>query len=203
MPSVATSRPPEYAYQPPSGGLFAKPCSVRKRSISSSGLTPGSRRRNTFRIASSSSTTDVFDCSAPTQRTSAGSRETGTCDGVELDGSVGAPQRRSRAQGAHELSRECDVVVDLELVAAQRVEQLVEVVRAGLVAHLDESERKLRLADVHDNGVEHLCVCDAARLRAVPALPHHVFDEGALVEAHGADRLSWNQKNPRGASVSR
>ena len=30
--------------------MFAKPCSVRKRSISSSGFSPGSSRRNTFRI---------------------------------------------------------------------------------------------------------------------------------------------------------
>ena len=36
-----SSGPPEYAYQPPSGAMFAKPCSVRKRSISSSGLMPG------------------------------------------------------------------------------------------------------------------------------------------------------------------
>ena len=46
--------------------MFAKPCSVRKRSISSSGLIPASSRRKTLRISSSSKTIDVFDCSAPT-----------------------------------------------------------------------------------------------------------------------------------------
>ena len=39
--------------------MFSKPCSVRKRSSSSSGLMPASRRRKTFRISSSSKTIDV------------------------------------------------------------------------------------------------------------------------------------------------
>src|SRR5205085_1018694 len=43
IPSVADSGPPAYEYQPPSAAMFGKPCSVRKRSISSSGLIPGSR----------------------------------------------------------------------------------------------------------------------------------------------------------------
>ena len=45
------------------GAMFVNPCSVRKRSSSSSGLTPGSRRRKTLRISSSSKTIDVLDCS--------------------------------------------------------------------------------------------------------------------------------------------
>ena len=48
--------------------MFSKPRSVRKRSISSSGFTPGSSRRNTFRMSSSSKTIDVFDCSLVIRR---------------------------------------------------------------------------------------------------------------------------------------
>ena len=43
---------------------------TRKRSSSSSGLTPGSTRRNAFRISASPNTIDEFDCSTPTGRTS-------------------------------------------------------------------------------------------------------------------------------------
>src|SRR5437899_2668533 len=50
--------------------MFSNPCSVRKRSSSSSGLTPASSLRNTLRISSSSNTIDVLDCSAPTGRAS-------------------------------------------------------------------------------------------------------------------------------------
>ena len=48
---------------------FSKPRLVRKRTISSSGLSPASRRRNTFSTADSSMTIDVLDCSAPMRRT--------------------------------------------------------------------------------------------------------------------------------------
>ena len=64
-PSVVSSGRPTYAYQPASRAMFSKPRSVRKRSSSSSGLTPGSSRRKTLRISSSSKTIDVFDCSRP------------------------------------------------------------------------------------------------------------------------------------------
>ena len=50
--------------------MFWKPCVVRKRSSSSSGLTPGSTRRNVFNTSSSSNTIDEFDCSTPIGRTS-------------------------------------------------------------------------------------------------------------------------------------
>ena len=59
---------PVYEYQPPSGGMLAKPCSVRNRSISSSGLIPASIRRYDLRISSSSKITELFDCSLPTRR---------------------------------------------------------------------------------------------------------------------------------------
>ena len=117
-------------------------------------------------------------------------------DSVELDDSLPAVQRLARTQRAHELPREGDVVVDLDLVSGRRVEQLVEVVRAGLVAHLDERERERRLARAHDHRVEHLRVSDAARLRAVPALPHHLLDQDAFVEAHGVGRLQLEPEEP-------
>ena len=65
------------SYQPASGAMCGKPRSVRKRSSSSSGLTPGSTRRNTFRISSSPNTIDEFDCSTPTGRTSTVAAELG------------------------------------------------------------------------------------------------------------------------------
>ena len=71
---MAVSGPPEYAYQPPSAGMLRKPCSVRKRSISSSGLIPGSSRRKTLRMRASSKTTEVFDCSEETSRAAPSSR---------------------------------------------------------------------------------------------------------------------------------
>ena len=53
--------------------MFSKPCSVRKRSSSSSGLMPGSSRRKTFRISSSSKTIELFDCSDSIGRASVSS----------------------------------------------------------------------------------------------------------------------------------
>ena len=50
--------------------MFGNPRSDRKRSSSSSGFTPGSTRRNAFRISASPNTIDEFDCSTPTGRTS-------------------------------------------------------------------------------------------------------------------------------------
>ena len=61
---------PSYSYQPASGAMFGKPRSDRKRSSSSSGFTPGSTRRNAFRISASPNTIEEFDCSTPTGRTS-------------------------------------------------------------------------------------------------------------------------------------
>src|SRR3954466_1496267 len=60
---------PRNSYQPSSGAMLAKPCSCRKRSISSSGLTPASTLRKTFRTERSSKTIDELDCSAPIGRT--------------------------------------------------------------------------------------------------------------------------------------
>ena len=51
--------------------------------------------------------------------------------------------------------------VEPELAVAERVEQLVDVVRAGLVAHLDERERELRLRRPQHDRVEHLRMRDA------------------------------------------
>ncbi len=59
---------PEYSYQPASAAMFGNLRADRKRSISSSGLTPGSRRRKTFSTSSSPKTTDELDCSAPIGR---------------------------------------------------------------------------------------------------------------------------------------
>src|SRR5439155_3407733 len=126
-------------------------------------------------------------------------------DRRKLDDALRSLQHQPGAHGADELPRELRIVqaVDLQLALAQRVEHLVDVVRAGVVAHLDEGERELRLRRSNDDRLEHLCVRHRARLRGVPPLLQHVLDQRALVEIHSAAAFSWNQKNPRGASVSR
>ncbi len=48
--------------------MFPKAWSVRNRSISSSGLMPGSSLRNTFNTIRSPNTTEELDCSTPTDR---------------------------------------------------------------------------------------------------------------------------------------
>ena len=95
--------------------MFSNSCSVRKRSSSSSGLMPASRRRKTLRISSSSKTIDVFDCSPPIARASrellAEAGEPG--DRAELDDALagsGASRRsgscaRARAPGAGRRAR--------------------------------------------------------------------------------------------------
>ena len=70
VPRVASTSRPAYSYQPASGAMCSNPRAERKRSSSSSGLTPGSSRRKTLRISSSPKTTDELDCSTPTGRTS-------------------------------------------------------------------------------------------------------------------------------------
>ena len=68
-PSVASSGSPSYSYQPCSGAMFGNSCAVRKRSISSSGLIPGSSLRKTFSAIRSSNTIELLDCSTPIGRT--------------------------------------------------------------------------------------------------------------------------------------
>jgi hypothetical protein len=112
---------------------------------------PGSSRRKTFRISSSSKTIDVFDCSAPTGRASR-----------ELDHALGPLQRQPAAHRTDELARELRVLeaVDLELAVTHRVQQLVDVVRAGVVSHLDECERELRLGRSQHDRLHELRVRD-------------------------------------------
>jgi hypothetical protein len=82
--------------------MFGKPRAERKRTISSSGLSPGSRRLKALRMSAESKTSDVLDCSVPIIRTS------GPPDGrctwsdqwnatVAGSPSVRAPSRNSRA----------------------------------------------------------------------------------------------------------
>ena len=69
--SSACEPAPSSSVQPSNGGIAAKlAISVRKRLTSSSGWTPVSSLRRTFRIARSSMRIEVFDCSALLQRRS-------------------------------------------------------------------------------------------------------------------------------------
>ena len=96
----------------PAAAMCGKPRADRKRSSSSSGFTPGSTRRNAFRISSSPKTIDELDCSTPTGRTStvppsAGARRLGAQRKTnvvlaDLDLAVGAhpvQQLAARAPG--------------------------------------------------------------------------------------------------------
>ena len=118
--------------------MFSKPRSVRKRSSSSSGLTPGSSRRNTLRISSSSKTIDVFDCSLVIRRADrqlrAERRE--AFERAELEHALAAADRRAAAHHVHELAHVTRVGERVELLPAR--EQLVRLVRAGVEDDLDE-----------------------------------------------------------------
>ena len=108
---------------------------------------PGSSRRKTLRMSVSSKTTELFDCSDEMSRAGADvlaePREVG--GGMELDDALRPLQRARRAHRAHELARE------LRLGAG---EQLVDVVRAGVVREPDEVDRQLGLNAPNDDGVE-------------------------------------------------
>ena len=100
--------------------------------------------------------------------------------------------------------------------ARQAEEQLVEVVRPLVEADLRDRDHEQRRLGPHERRVDDVRVRDLLRLRAVPAAPLDerlqllVRDEldlagGDAVGDHSRSSgcISWNQKNPRGASVSR
>ena len=121
-------------------------------------------------------------------------------DRPELDRPFLALQRQARAHCVHELACRCGVLERVDVVLA--VHQLVDVVRAGVVAHLDEREHELRVHRAQYDGVELLRVGHRPRLRAVPPALRDVLDHRTLVGSH-APAFSWNQKKPRGASVNK
>ena len=102
----------------------------------------------------------------------------------ELGHTLPALERDAGSHRAQDLARDPRVLrepVELLALVAARDEELVDVVRARVEAHLDEGERQLRLGLPDRDGVEHLGVCDRPRLRAVPALPGDVLDQRPLV----------------------
>ena len=117
--------------------MFSKPRSVRNRSSSSSGLIPASRRRNTFRISSSSKTIDVFDCSAPIGRASRSSLPSPANPPTGANSTTPSPAGSfaPRADHVDELAHLARVA---ERVEAAVDEQLVRLVRPGVEADLDE-----------------------------------------------------------------
>ena len=113
-------------------------------------------------------------------------------DGAELEDALAAADHRARAHHVHELARVARVGERVELLAAR--EQLVRLVRSGVEADLDELDVQLRLALVQRGAIEHARVHDLARLRREPAPRGDELDQSFL---------SWNQKKPLGARVSR
>ena len=99
--------------------MFAKPRCVRKRRSSSSGLTPGSSRRNTLRISSSSKTIDVFDCSlAISARGRQLRAETGEAlERAELEHALAGLHVRAGADHVHELAHVARIGERVEVVA--------------------------------------------------------------------------------------
>ena len=205
--------------------MCAKSRSERKRSSSSSGLTPGSSRRKTFRISSSPKTTEELDCSTPTGRTSTVppkpaaalsaqrkrmlpvlARDVGrAADPVQQLAAVRAVGERVVDRPAVDLRDHA--LVPLLVVRAQPERQLVELVRAGLEARLDEREHQLRRVLAQRDRLEHAEVRDLARLRREPALLEHPLvqpllgqrgdDPGRLTHPRprptGSSSTSWNQ----------
>ena len=103
-------------------------------------------------------------------------------DRPELDGAVRSLQRQPAPHRVHELARRRRIVEPVDLRLA--VHELVDVVRAGLVAHLHELEREARLGRAQLDRIEHLRVRDSPRLRAIPPLLRDVLDHRLLVESH-------------------
>ena len=218
--------------------MFGNPRQVRKRSTSSSGLTPGSSLRNTLSTIVSSNTTDEFDCSTPIRRTAVSSDSRGSapsnwwklkCPSEVVISSV-ASIRRSNSIASGRLGERVvhgpfGAVRDrlparrpVRVRGTEGQRQLVELMRAGGEAGLDECEQQQRVLAQRD-ALDDVDPGDGARLGRVPALLLDPVAELLLVDG-AADLLggdldalthrraasastSWNQKKPRGPSVSR
>ena len=149
--------------------MLRKPCSVRKRSISSSGLIPGSTRRKTFRISSSSNTTErVRLLGADRARVAELAAEAGEAlDRAELGHRPRAPWSVTPARIAlHDLARErrrrsSSPSNSLALVAA-RDEELVDVVRARCRSASRRARATARLG-LRRSTVSSTCECDDRR----------------------------------------
>ena len=173
--------------------MFGKPRAVRKRSSSSSGLRPGSSFRKTFITSSSPNTSDEFDCSTPIGRTSTSSasslipstRWKLNSPSSVLDRLLGvdppqqlAPVRRLRQRVVDRPRRASrDRSSEQHVGGAGHAErQLVELVRAGGEARLEQAEhQQRRLVGEHD-ALQQLDRRHLARLGRVPAL---ALDPGA------------------------
>ena len=146
-------------------------------------------------------------------------------DGAELEQRLLAPERLAGADEAHELPGELGIVhrvvgdpvaglgdrlAPLLGLRPEPERHLVDLVRPGREADLDEREHERGRGLASRGRLEHARPRHLARLRAEPAPARHVRDEALLVDllnepnelAHSAP-LSWNQKYPRGARVSR
>ena len=143
--------------------MFGNPCSVRKRSTSSSGLIPGSSLRNTFSTSCSSNTIEELDCSTPIGATSASLGRGRACrrTGAKLN-----RPRRSRSRRSASIRRSSSRASDgvrparrtpstrrsgrsraarpRASAGAQPERQLVELVRAGGKPRLHEREHEQR-----------------------------------------------------------
>ena len=93
-------------------------------------------------------------------------------DRPELDRTLRALQRQPCPHRMHELARSGRMLEAVDLGVA--VQQLVDVVRAGVVAHLDELEREMRIGRAQLDGVEHLRMRDrlATSRRTTAAASH-------------------------------
>ena len=178
-PSVADRRSPSNAYQPASGAMFAKPCSVRKRSISSSGFSPGSRRRKTFSARASSSTIvelGLLGAHRPDRRR-LGQRRRLARPG-ELHVPLGGVDRRPRHHQVRD-HRGGRRVAERVVLAARAGDHLVEIVDAGVEARLDQRARQ---PVAQRDQVEHAHVRDVRRLGAEPAARAQPLAEVVLVD---------------------
>ena len=143
--------------------MLRKPCSLRKRSISSSGLIPGSSAAEDLedqRFVEHDGAVRLLGGDEP--RGAELAAERGEVLGrAELGHALRALQRDAGPHRAQDLARDPRVLrepVELLALVAARDEELVDVVRARVEAHLDEGERQLRLGLPDRDGVEHLGV---------------------------------------------
>ena len=198
----------------------------RKRSSSSSGLTPGSTRRNAFSTSASSKTIDELDCSAPIGRTVGAvprrldARRASGTRRARARRRPSAPSRSRREQLARLAGRRArrrrvqpsaSAITRLgpALVGRPQAErQLVELVRAGREARLDQRERPARrlrrAASTTSSDVERArprapwsrtsAAADEPLARASPrrARPGQRLPSVSSMSSSGSS-LSWNQ----------
>ena len=200
--------------------MCSKARAERKRSSSSSGFTPGSTRRNAFRISPSPNTTDELDCSTPTGRTSTLPAAPCAADGAQRKRTEPSSTGHvvALAHAVQQLAAQRGVgepVVDRPAVGledhalrpalvrgAEPERQLVGLVRPLAEAGLDDREHEQRRLRAQRDGLADLDRGDLARLGPEPALGDDPVVELVVVEEESGRRRRRRRRRQSSSSTS-